>query len=212
MFKAAVPSLAGPVLVCASKPWEVGGLLSLFLKLHMHFASLRVMEMETPLEHVLMAFNKEGMIAYMESHPGDFGEAVKLATGDKQPYSWRAAWLLWSVLQQDDPRIKPYIRVILDCIPGKKDGHQRELIKMLGLMELDEAHEGVFFNLCMNLWEKTHAAPSVRHTALKVIIRIAKKYPELFNDVRLVTQDHYLESLSPGVRSSVYRMVDALGQ
>ena len=36
------------------------------------------------------------MIAYMETHPEAYEEAVQLAISDKQPYAWRAAWLLWS--------------------------------------------------------------------------------------------------------------------
>lgn len=144
----------------------------------------------------------------MNSHPDEYEEAVGLAVKDKQPFSWRAAWLLWSCMEENDPRIKGHLKTIIDCIEGKSDGHKRELIKILLMMELSEEQEGLVFDICMNAWEKVNSAPSVRHTAFKMILRIAKKYPELQNDIVFITQDHYLDSLSPGIRSSVIRMLN----
>lgn len=163
--------------------------------------------METHLEHVLMAFNKQEMMAWLETHPENFAEAVHLAVADKQPYSWRAAWLLWSCMEDNDPRIRPYVSEIIECLEIKRDGHQRELLKILYRMDLSEEQEGLIFNLCMNVWEKVGKAPSVRHNAFRMIVRIASKYPDLFNEITLITQNHYLETLSPGVRRSVMKMI-----
>ena len=71
--------------------------------------------METPYEKVLMTFYKEQMIAYLGSHPEDFKEAIKLAITDKQPYSWRSAWLLWSCMEENDLRVQPYIPKIIEA-------------------------------------------------------------------------------------------------
>ena len=163
--------------------------------------------METPLEHVLMAFNKKEMMAFLGDHPESFEEAMQLAIADKQPYSWRAAWLLWGCMEDNDPRIIPYIPMIIDCLNDKSDGHQRELLKILLRMELSEEHEGYLFDLCMNVWEKIGKAPSVRHNAFRIIVKIASKYQELSNDIALITQSHYLDSLSPGVRRAVMKMI-----
>jgi hypothetical protein len=54
--------------------------------------------METALEWTLTNSYKADMISYLAAHPEDFEEVVKLAIADKQPYSWRAAWLLWSCM------------------------------------------------------------------------------------------------------------------
>ncbi len=88
----------------------------------------------------------------------------------------------------------------------KKDGHQRELLKILYRMELSEEQEGIVFDLCMNVWEQVGKAPSVRHNAFRMISRIASKYPGLSNEIAMITQEHYLETLSPGVRRSVMKM------
>lgn len=163
--------------------------------------------METKLEHILTNSFKDEMISFMGAHPESFEEAVKLAISKKQPYSWRAAWLLWSCMEQNDPRIQGYIKSIISTIETKDDGHQRELLKILLQMELNEEHEGFLFNVCVTVWEKINKKPSVRFTAFKFISKMAKKYPDLRHEITFLTQNQYLDTLSPGVKKSVYKMI-----
>jgi hypothetical protein len=163
--------------------------------------------LETALENTLTRFYKADMISYMESHPQDFDEAIKLAVSDKQPYSWRAAWLLWSCMEDNDPRVRSYINNIIEAIETKNDDHQRELIKILLLLDLNEEYEGYLFGVCVNVWEKINKRPSVRLTALKFLIKIAKKHPDLINEIKLLTQEQYLISLSEAVQKSISKML-----
>ncbi len=131
--------------------------------------------MESTLENKLLSSYKDEMISFMDSHPEFFEEAIELALVDKQPFSWRAAWLLWSCMEENDKRIRKYLKKIIDSLKSKDDGHQRELLKILLQMELKEEYEGILFNLCMDIWEQINKKPSVRITALKFIIKDRKK-------------------------------------
>jgi len=166
--------------------------------------------LESTLEHKLLNSYKDEMISFMDAHPEFFEEAIELAIANKQPYSWRAAWLLWSCMEENDQRIQKYIKKIVDSLNTKDDGHQRELLKIFLQMELKEEYEGILFNICMDIWEQINKKPSVRINALKFIIKIAKKHPELSQEITFLTQDHYLESLSPGIKHSVSRMMKEL--
>lgn len=150
------------------------------------------------------------MISFMNNHPEHFEEAIELAVSDKQPYSWRAAYVLWSVIDENDNRVQKYIKKIVEAVKNKNDGHQRELIKILLIMDLGEKYEGVLFDLCLGIWEQIEKTPSVRINALKMIIKIANKHPELANEISFLTQDHYLESLSPGARHSAKKLLREL--
>ena len=68
--------------------------------------------METALENILTSSYKAEMISYINTHPNDFEEAIELAVSNKQPYSWRAAWLLWSCMEKNDPRIQVHLKKI----------------------------------------------------------------------------------------------------
>ena len=159
--------------------------------------------MESVFEHKLLSSYKKEMISYMADHPEAFKEAIELAVSNKQPYAWRAAYVLWSVIKENDVRIRKHIKKIVNVVKDKNDGHQRELLKILLMMELDEKYESKLFDICMNLWEQINKAPSVRVNAFKFILKIAKKHPELKQEISFLTQDHFMESLSPGARHSI---------
>ncbi|MFO8067834.1 MAG: hypothetical protein R6U11_09665 [Bacteroidales bacterium] len=164
------------------------------------------MKADTELQRALLEFKKEDMISFLNSHPECFDEAINLAITENQPFSWRSAWLLWSCIEENDARVRQHIMSIIKSIKNKKDGHQRELIKILSKMELNEEEEGFVFDICVTLWEKTRSAPSVRYHALLMILKIADKHPELKNEIAFLLQNHYLESLSPGVKNAVGRI------
>ncbi len=161
---------------------------------------------ETTLEKVLTTARKADMISFLNANPNDFDEAIELALANKQPYSWRAAWLLCSCIEKNDYRLQGYIKVIISVLTSKKGGHKRELIKILLQMELQEEDEGVLFDVCMTAWQKLENKPSVRFTAFQMIVKIARKHPDLKNEIDYLTQNEYLNSLSSGVLRSINKM------
>lgn len=162
----------------------------------------------TPLEETLTTLYKDGMVTFLIKHPEYFEEAIQLAISDKQPYSWISAWLLWSVMTKNDSRLDNYISAILHSIKDKQDGHQRELLKILYLLEIDEAYEGQLFDLCISLWENTQKKPSIRYTAFRFLVKITDKHPELRKELDFLLEPRYLETLSPGIKKGVYKMLN----
>ena len=165
---------------------------------------------ETKLEHILTNSYKADMISYMKSHPEDFEEAIELAIKDKQPYSWRAAWLLWSCMDKNDQRINKYIEKIIDTLPTKSDDQLRELLIILQRMELKDQYEGKLFDICVNIWENIGKQPSVRYNAFKLMIRIIKRHPDLSKEVVFLTESQYTDSLSDTVKKSISKMISRL--
>lgn len=166
-------------------------------------------QMISALEHILTHSYKADMISYLHAHPEDFEEAIQLAISDKQPYAWRAAWLLWSCMEVNDLRIQAYLPKMVDCIKSKDDDHQRELFKILLQMELSEENEGMLFSECTHIWKQINKKPSVRLTAFKVMVKIGKKYPDLSQEIIYLTQDQYLDTLSQAVKKSIGKMLKA---
>ena len=163
--------------------------------------------MESQLEYALMHSHKDELISFLNAHPEFFEEAIVLAIGDQQPYSWRAAWLLWSCIAKDDARVQKYIQKIIDSIGNKKEGHQRELIKILLEMNLNSEQEGYLYDLCVSLWKQLGKKPSVRFTAFRFISTTAHKHPDLQQEINLLTQDKYMNTLSTAAKKSIRKMV-----
>ena len=165
--------------------------------------------METTLEYILTNSYKSEMISYMKSHPEDFEEALRLAITNKQPYSWRAAWLLWSCMEKNDERIVRYIEKIIDTLQTKCDEQVRELMIILQRMELKDHYEGKLFDICVDFW-KTGKQPSVRYNAFKLMVKILKKHPDLSKEIIFLTDSHYTDSLSDNLKKSISKMITGL--
>jgi len=166
--------------------------------------------METEVEKILTSCHKDGMISYVRKNPECFGELMDLSIADKHPYSWRAAWLVWSCMEKNDKRIRKYVKDIIKVLPERKDSQLRELLKILEQMEINEECEGLLFDHCVTVWLKIDKRPSVRFNAFKILVKITHKYPELAKEVLLLTRNQYMVSLSPCVNKSVNKMIKDL--
>lgn len=170
------------------------------------------LNINTELEKKLISTDKKKIVLYLKSHPQHFNEALKLALSDKQPYSWRAASLLWSSIDENDIRIKKHVKKIIAALNFAGDGHQRELLNILLKLKMSDRSESQLFDKCMSIWEEINKKPSVRFTAFRFMINTVKKHPELLNEIVCVTQDRYLNTLSPAVKNSVLRIMKSLTQ
>jgi hypothetical protein len=159
--------------------------------------------MESKLEHILINSYKSDLIRYIQSHPEDFEEVIELALSNRQPYSWRATWILWSCMEKNDKRILKYINQIIDSIPKSPDNQIRELLIILQRMDIDDAYEGKLFDYCIDLWEKIDKQPSLRYNAFKLMIQIIKKHPDLYSEIIWLTESRYLDTFSDNVRKSI---------
>jgi hypothetical protein len=161
--------------------------------------------MESILEHLLTHRYKADLISHMKANAGDFGELVSLAVADKQPYSWRAAWLLWSCMEENDHRLRKHLGDIVNALRSRPDNQVRELLNVLRRMKLSERHEAPLFDACMTIWEATWKPPAVRGNAFIMMLRIAEKHPALKSELALLTEERYMETLTPGVRHSILK-------
>lgn len=162
---------------------------------------------ETNLEYTLTNLYKNDLISYIASHQEDFPELIKLSISNKQPYSWRAAWLLWSCMDNNDKRIRRHIKSIINILPNRQDSQQRELLMVLQRMELDSKHEGKLFDSCTKIWENINKNPSLRFHAFKIMVAISKKYPDLSSEIELLTDAYYTNNLTDNVKKSIFKLM-----
>jgi len=161
--------------------------------------------MNSPFEDILVNAYAEEMEAYLKSHPEDFSEAIDLAVGDRERYSWRAAWLLSRCMVKNDERVRGSLDRLIAAMPEKPDGHWRELMKVVAAMHLDDEQEGRLFEMAMQQWQNPDKQSSVRWKAFQFMSSMVKKYPDLAEEVKLVLLPRLIDPLSPGVRRSVSR-------
>ena len=123
----------------------------------------------------------------------------------EQPLGWRATWMLRQVLAKNDPRLKNHISAVLERFPNFNESQKREWIKLLEHQETSDDEEGILYDLCMLEWKNIHNHPALRASAILVVFKILKKYPELANELNHLMSSDYLESLSPGIKRVIIK-------
>ena len=164
-------------------------------------------KIETDLEYRLANSYKKDLISYVNAHQDDFPELIKLAVSDKQPYAWRAAWLLWSCMDKNDKRINSYIKEIIDVLPERQDNQQRELLMVLQRMHIETKYEGQLFDCCTKIWEDINKNTSLRFNAFKIMAAISKKYPDLSDELKAFMGTYYTDHLTDNVKKSIHKLL-----
>ena len=155
--------------------------------------------------------SKDQWLKQFESMDDDpIDSLVGIGISNDKDVAWRAIWIIQALCTFNDERLQVHTDDLLDAIKDKPDGHQRELLKLLGKIQLNETQEGKLYEHCADIWVAVRKSPSVRITALKHLATIVSKYPDLRNELQYFADTHYLDSLSPGIRKSAIRTINSL--
>jgi len=171
---------------------------------------MRTDVLQTPLASILGQkwSGKDKLLQLLERDPHNFMVLIELCQTNVQPVAWRAAWLLRHAAVQNDARLNNHLVRIASVIPNRPDGHQRELLLIFEKTELDENLSGILYETSSKIWMAIAKKPSTRITAFKLMLRVARNYPELMDEIRLLTTSHYTDTLSPGIRRMLFRLLE----
>lgn len=161
------------------------------------------------LDELLAAtwIGKDNFLKVLKKHPEYYTELLDTSLGDQYPQSWRAAWLIGHTMKKNDNRVRPYISRLIQSIPTKEQGHQRQILIILLKMDLDEDEEGILLDECLKIWESIAKISSTRITAFKFFLKMVNKYPELKSEIGVLTEKHYTETLTPGMQRMLNKLI-----
>jgi hypothetical protein len=120
--------------------------------------------------------------------------------------SWKYAWKLNKELEINTEISDLNLEQLLEGIKGKGDGHQREILKILLKSSFNERYLTPLFDLSLDIWLNIKKKSSLRITAYQILIKITNRYPSLKNELEILTNNSHLNSLSKGIKKSVYKL------
>ena len=138
-----------------------------------------------------------------------FDETLEFALSPHEK-AWKAAWLLNQALKEKEFFLKDNVFTICKAVLGKPSGHKRELLKLLESVELLEENEGVIFDVAISCWEDLGGQSSCRMVGFRLMIKVAKRHPELISEIKSISDERYLRGLSPGIKNSVVKSLIGL--
>jgi hypothetical protein len=144
----------------------------------------------------------------MNSNNVEFEDLISkaISTGKK---NWRYAWKLNQLSKEKIDSISWDLEVIIDSLDCKKDGHQRELLKLLLKLKIKKNLTTKLWDCCLKIWLNINKQSSVRIKAFEHLVNISIEYPDLKNEIFLLTKNEHIDILSKGIRISTYKKLNS---
>lgn len=161
-------------------------------------------------KELLTRIHKEALLSKIRSEEQNVDLLLAWSQLTQQPIGWRATWLLRQVLKKNDTRLHPHIPSVLKKFSDFNESQKREWLKAMRNQSMNEEEEGMLFDLSINEWRTISRHPALRASAAVIIIRVLKNYPELNREIQHLFEEHYLTSLSPGIRRSLEKSLQKL--
>ncbi len=148
------------------------------------------------------------IVRYIDGDPVKFRQLMNLFLGDTYRLSQRAAWAVNYCAEHHHDLVKPYFSKLVEQLE-RDDVHvavKRNVARMLQFVDIPPRLNGRVFDACYNLVDDPHQPVAVRVFSLTVAAKIARKSPELLDELRLVAAK-YPQGSTAGFRSRCLRVL-----
>lgn len=126
-------------------------------------------------------------------HPEYFSALMRVALYNKEPKSWRAAYIVDKIDENHPKLISPYVTKIIQQIKIEEhSGKKRHFLRQISLNPIPEIHFGFLFDYCLNAVTSAKEPPAVRVHAMQILFNISEKEPDLKPEILSVIE-HEME-------------------
>ena len=133
---------------------------------------------------------KDLFIAEVGKSSAKFETLLDLTLFDKDPLSWRAAWILDGSDEQHPGLASPYLSKIIQNLPQlESKGALRSLLRLLCRFEIQEEDQGLLIDLCFGYLVSEFYPVAVKVHAMQIVYNHALIYPELKEELITVIED-----------------------
>lgn len=135
----------------------------------------------------------DAIVKFIGKDPERFAELMKCFFENEYRVSQRAAWPMNYCAVKYPGLIKPYFKKLLDNLkkPGLHDSIPRNTIRLLQYVEIPEKFDGQVMDICFGYVSSPATAVAIKAFSLTVLQNLAKKYPEIINEIKLVIEERW---------------------
>ena len=125
-----------------------------------------------------------------------------IALHSEHPKSWRAAWLLDKIHDNNKEAILPYINLFIEKLKSERnEGKKRHLLKLVSINRIPEDQQGFLLEFCIRIFSSQKEAIAVRVHAMQVLYEISNAEPELKPEILAIIEQVLAENTSAGLKS-----------
>ena len=140
-------------------------------------------------EHSKAQCNK--IVAWVGNNQRRFDELFYLFLHDENRLTQRAAWPISYCVSQNPEFIKKQFKALIKNLhkTGIHDAVKRNTVRILQAIEIPKKYQGEVMNLCFEYVASPTEAVAVKAFSLTVLEKMAKLYPEIIPELKLIIED-----------------------
>jgi hypothetical protein len=150
--------------------------------------------------------------AWVSRDPARLAQLVDLFLHDEYRVVQRAAWILSYVAQKQPEWMQPHLPAMVKRMEdsGIPVAVKRNVTRVLQFLPIPPALHGQVMNHCFELLVNPEETIAVRAFSMTVLANLAKEYPDIRNEIRLVLEDELQHQPSPGFASRAKKVLKML--
>jgi len=153
-------------------------------------------------EHLDAWENIEIVAASILNDPAQFTTLIQLALNDTRQKSWRAAYLVDKIHDENPELLQPYIPMLIGQLRTEKNASKRRhWLKLISMNALPEEHIGFLFDYCIEIFTSGSEAVAVRVHAMQILYNISELEPDLKPEVLQLIEQEMEFHPTAGIRS-----------
>ncbi len=132
-------------------------------------------------------------------------ELIRYCLSNDVLLSSRSMWVLGHCSEINFDRIIPFHEVLITNLKNETlhNGVIRNTLRLFQKYPVPVKHESFLLDKCLDYIKNPSQAIAVRAYSMTVVLNIAKKYPELLDELRLTLINLEFVSESPGIKSKI---------
>jgi len=131
------------------------------------------------------------VVAYVGNNSSRFSELVNLCLQGPYRLTQRAAWPLSCCIEKNPKLIEPHLKQVLNYAlkPGVHDAVKRNVVRLLQFVNIPKRLQGLTAKICFQFFTDKKEPIAVRVFSMTVLSNLAKKLPELKNELIPLIED-----------------------
>jgi hypothetical protein len=164
------------------------------------------------LEEILKEHSREQSLkiaAWIGKSGKRFEQLMTLFLGGEYRVVQRSAWIISLVAEKHPTLITPHLHKMVKRLTdeGIPVAVKRNVIRVLQYIPIPEDLHGEVMNICFEFLADPQETIAVRCFSMTALDNLAKKYPEIRQEIMLIVADQLQHATSAGFRSRAKRVL-----
>ncbi len=137
--------------------------------------------------------NCKTIVEWVGNNISRFNQLFNLFLEDEYRVTQRAAWPMSYCVIAHPEFMENNLDKLISNLQKQNlhDSIKRNTVRLLQAIEIPKEYEGAIMEICFNYVELPTEAVAIKAFALTILGKLAKKYPEIIPEIKLLIADQY---------------------